>query len=61
MTPKRPSDEKPEQPPTFDEAAERELDRAAEITLDDIGDAIRAWRTDASPPFRELLDAEPTE
>jgi hypothetical protein len=46
-------------PPTFDAATEAELDAAAEITPDDIARAQAAWRRDASPEFRDLLDARP--
>jgi hypothetical protein len=46
-------------PPTFDAATEAELDAAAAITPDDIARARLAWRRDASPEFRDLLDATP--
>jgi hypothetical protein len=48
------------QPPTFDAATEAELAAAAEITPEDIARAQQAWRRDARPAFRDLLDA-PTE
>jgi hypothetical protein len=48
-------------PPTFDDAPEAELDRAAAITPDDVARAAAAWRRDASPAFRDLLDATPVE
>lgn len=46
-------------PPVFDAATEAELDAAAEITPDDLARAAAAWRRDASPAFRDLLDATP--
>jgi hypothetical protein len=51
----------PPPPPTFDAATEAELDEAARITPDDIARAGAAWRRDASPAFRDLLDAKPVE
>jgi hypothetical protein len=43
--------------PTFDVETEREIAAAAEITADDLVRAQAAWRADASPAFRDLLDA----
>jgi hypothetical protein len=51
----------PIRPPTFDEATEAELAAAAEITPEDITRAQQAWRRDASPEFRDLLDAPEAE
>lgn len=36
-----------------------ELDELAEITPEDVADAQRAWRADARPKVRDLLDAKP--
>lgn len=36
-----------------------ELDAAAKITSEDVLDAQRTWREDATAPFDELLDALP--
>jgi hypothetical protein len=44
-------------PPTFDAATEAEIAAAAEITPEDIARAQQAWRRDARPEFRDLLDA----
>jgi hypothetical protein len=44
--------------PTYSEA---ELDALAEITPDDVDRAAAFWRTHASPAFRDLLDAVPTD
>lgn len=44
-------------PPTFDAATEAEIAAAAEITPEDLTRAQQAWRRDASPQFRDLLDA----
>lgn len=46
-------------PPTFDDDTEAELRDAAEITPEDVARAQQAWRGDASPAFRALLDATP--
>lgn len=43
--------------PMFDDATERELAAAAAITPEDIVRAQQAWRRDAAPKFRDLLDA----
>jgi acyl-CoA reductase-like NAD-dependent aldehyde dehydrogenase len=48
---------KPIDPPTFDPATEAEIAAAAEITPEDIARARQAWRRDAAPDFRDLLDA----
>lgn len=48
-------------PPIFDAATEAELDAAAAITPDDVARAGAAWRRDASPAFRDLLDAKPVD
>lgn len=40
------------------EESDEELARLAEITPEDIEDAKMAWRRDASPRYRNLLDAE---
>lgn len=47
----------PQEPLTA--AEEAELDAAAVITPEDIEDAMARWREDASPEFRDLLDAKP--
>lgn len=49
------ADKRREKPDHTDE----ELDALAEITPEDIEDAQRAWRKDASPQFKDLLDAKP--
>lgn len=36
-----------------------EIDAASAIQPEDVDDALRQWRTDASPPLRDLLDAPP--
>ena len=40
-------------------STEAELDKLAEITPEDIEDAMLQWKRDASPEFKNLLDAEP--
>lgn len=39
--------------------SDEELDALAEISPSDVEDARRAWRNDASPAFKDLLDAAP--
>lgn len=46
------------EPPEFDAATQRELDRAAEVTPEDIERAQEQWRETAPQRFRDLLDAE---
>jgi hypothetical protein len=48
-------------PPAFDDDTEQELRDAAAITPDDLTRAQAAWRRDARPAFRALLDAQPAE
>ena len=50
-----------DRPPVFDDDTEQELRDAAAITPDDLMRAQAAWRRDARPAFRTLLDAEPVE
>lgn len=45
-------------PPTSTDA---ELDELAAITPEDIARAQQAWRKDASPEYRDLLDARPAD
>lgn len=40
---------------------EAELARLAQVTPEDVHDAQRAWRKDASPAFKDLLDARPSD
>lgn len=42
----------------FRPATQEELDRAAEITPSDIDQAVAAWKDDAPPELKDLLDAE---
>ena len=50
-----------DRPPVFDDDTEQELRDAAAITPDDLTRAQAAWRRDARPQFRALLDAQPAE
>ena len=47
----------PDDPPRFDRRRERALDKAAEISEEDIARAQEAWRETAPRQFRDLLDA----
>lgn len=44
---------------TYQPLTDEQLDELAEITPRDIEDAKRTWREQASPAFRDLLDASP--
>lgn len=44
-----------------DAASEAELDKLAEITPEDIERAKAAWEKNASPEFRDLLNAQTTQ
>jgi len=44
-------------PPTFDDETEAAIAAAAEITPEDLARAQQAWRHDARPAVRDLLDA----
>ncbi len=39
--------------------SDEELDDLSEISPQDIAEAQAAWRRDAPPEFRDLLDAKP--
>jgi hypothetical protein len=45
--------------PTFSREIEAELDALAQISEDDKLRVAEAWRRDASPRFKNLLDAKP--
>lgn len=49
------TDAEPPEPAT--DAEEAEIDAAAEVTTDDLDDAVDAWRKHSPPRFRDLLDA----
>ena len=38
-----------------------ELDRAAEVSDEDIADAVRSWQRDAPARWRDLINARPYE
>lgn len=50
-----------ESPDDFPDLTDAELDALAEISPEDTERAKQMWREEASPAFRDLLDAEPTD
>ncbi|MGI8765689.1 MAG: hypothetical protein ACR2KM_04125 [Gemmatimonadaceae bacterium] len=50
---------KRQEPPKLSPEKEREIEAASIITPEDILRAQAAWRQDAPPEYKDLLDAKP--